>query len=158
MSIGLTLIGQMLTFAIFVWFTMKFIWPSLEQALEERKRKIADGLAAAEKGREYLESAVENSKQEIQKAKERCNEIIAEAHKQALQIIEEAKQDARQEKENILSSGREMVNHELSQAKEKLQTKVADIIVLGAEKIISKTINADDHQILLDKLAKETVG
>lgn len=158
MNIGLTLLGQMITFAIFVWFTMKFIWPALEHALDERKKKIADGLAAAEKGHHVLEMAAEQVKEELRKARERGNEIIAGANKQALQIIEEARSAALHERDNILASGRDMIKHELLQAQTVLQTKVADIVVLGAEKILTRSINVSDHKAILDKLAHEMVG
>ena len=158
MDLGLTLLGQMITFAIFVWFTMKFVWPILAQALEERKKQIADGLAAAEKGHQTLELAKKQVKEELRKAKERYNEVIATANIQALHLIEEAKREAQQERDNILMHGRAIVQQELSQAQAELQTRVADIVVLGAEKILARSINAADHQILLDKLAKELAG
>jgi F-type H+-transporting ATPase subunit b len=157
-NLGLTLLGQMITFAIFVWFTMRFVWPALEQALEERRKKIADGLAAAEKGQNILADAAEQTKVELKQAREKCNELIASASKQAQQILENAKRDAQQERDNILASGRDRLKHEVYQAKTALQTQLADIVVLGAEKILTKSINAADHKILLEKLAKEMAG
>ena len=97
-------------------------------------------------------------KEELRKAKERYNEVIATANIQALHLIEEAKREAQQERDNILMHGRAIVQQELSQAQAELQTRVADIVVLGAEKILARSINAADHQILLDKLAKELAG
>lgn len=158
MKLGLTLLGQMITFAIFVWFTMRFVWPALEHALEERKKKIADGLAAAEKGQHMLDSAAEQVKAELKRVRKRGNELIAAAHKQAQQILDEARRDAQQERDNILASGRDRLQHEIAQAQTVLQTKLADIVVLGAEKILARSINAADHKTLLDKLTKEMTG
>lgn len=157
MNIGLTLIGQMITFAIFVWFTMKFIWPELEKALDDRRRKIADGLAAAEKGHQALCLATEQANDELHKAKERCCAIIAAANKQAMHIIEEARIAAQHERDNILAAGRDMIKHEVHQAQAGLQTRVADIVVQGVEHILVRSINATDHKDFLEKLASEMV-
>ena len=148
----------MLTFAIFVWFTLKFVWPNLEHALEERKKKIVDGLAAAEKGQQSLAIAAEQAKQELQRAKDKGNEIIAIANKQAQQILEDARIAANHERDNIITSGKAMVSHELAEAKAVLQTKVADIVVQGAEKILTRSINVADHKTLLARLAEEMTG
>lgn len=158
MNIGLTLLGQMITFAIFVWFTMKFIWPLLEQALDERRKKIVAGLAAAEKGQQILLISADQAKDELRQARDRGNEIIAAANKQALQIITTAKSEAMAERDSILAAGRDMVQHEVNEARNVLQTKIADIVVLGAEKILVRSINVSDHKDILDKLALEMVG
>ena len=155
MDLGLTLLGQMITFAIFVWFTMRFIWPALEKALEERRKKIADGLAAAEKGKHILAEAAEQTKIELKQTREKCNELIAAANKQSQQILEEAKLEAQRERDNILASGRDSLKHEATRVQTELQTKLADIVVLGAEKILARSINSADHKALLNKLAKE---
>jgi F-type H+-transporting ATPase subunit b len=154
-NLGLTLLGQMITFAIFVWFTMKFVWPAIERALEERRNIIIEGLTAAEKGHSMLLDAAEKSKQELKQAREKCNEIIAAASNQAQQILNEAKLDAEQERDNILAAGKDRLKHEISQAQTTLQTQLADIVMLGAEKILTRSINVADHKDLLDKLAKE---
>ena len=158
MSIGVTLLGQMITFAIFVLFTMRFVWPALAAALEERKQKIAAGLAAAEQGKQFLATAAEQAKAEIKLAKDKGNEIIASATKQSLQIIEEAKHAAQQERDHILAAGRAMLQQELSQTKLALQAKVADIAVHGAEKILLRNITAADQQALLASLVQEMAG
>lgn len=158
MELGLTLLGQMLTFAVFVWFTMRFVWPALEQALEERKKKIADGLAAAEKGQHILQEAAEQAKLELKRAREHSNELIVAAQQQAQQIVEAAKRDAQQERDNILAGGQECLRHDILQAQAALQGKLADIVVLGAEKILARTINVADHQALLTKLTQEMAG
>ncbi len=155
MNINATLLGQMITFAIFVWFTMKVVWPILDQALVERRKKIADGLAAAEKGHKTLEAANSDAQTKVRTARAQSEDIIARANKQASQIIEEAKAEATQERNDIVSSGYKHVEQALQQAKLDLQDQVAILAVQGAEKILSRTINASDHKDLLDKLSKE---
>ncbi len=155
MNINATLLGQMITFAIFVWFTMKVVWPILDQALIERRKKIADGLAAAEKGHKTLEKASSDAQAQVRTARAQSEDIIARANKQASQIIEEAKAEATQERNDIVSSGYKHVEQALQQAKLDLQNQVATLAMQGAEKILSRTINASDHKDLLDKLSKE---
>ena len=158
MNIGLTLIGQMITFSVLIWFTMKFIWPPLIEAMEMRRKKIADGLAAAEKGHKILELSEDNARTKLREARELCNAIIADANKQALRIIEEAQKEAEQERGDIIASGRAQIKQELHAAKTKLQGQMADIVVLGAQKILARSVNADDHRDLLDKITKEMAG
>ena len=155
MDLGPTLFGQMITFAIFVWFTMKFVWPLLEVALEERKKKIADGLAAAEKGHEELALANEKTKRKLKKTKEHCHFLILEAEKQREKIIEKAKIEARQERDDMLASGKIQLVQATHLAKMELQTQLAEIVVKGAEQLLKRSIKEADHTQLLDKLAKE---
>jgi len=154
MYLNATLIGQMITFAIFVWFTMRFIWPLLIKQLNERKKIIADGLAAAEEGRRILSSAEESAKIKIQEAKSQCNKIIQEAELEATRIIEQSRAHARKERDDIVNSGHSEIKLELNKAKSDLQKELANIVVLGAEKIIERTINPEDHREILNKLAK----
>jgi len=154
-NINATLLGQMITFAVFVWFTMKVIWPMLDQALVERRQKIADGLAAAEKGHQTLKEAVENAEARVRQSRIQSESIIANASKQALQIVEDAKTEAAHERNEIISSGHKNVEQALQQAKSNLQLQVASLAMLGAEKILTRTINARDHKDLLDSLSKE---
>lgn len=155
MDLGPTLFGQMITFAIFVWFTMKFVWPLLEVALEERKKKISDGLAAAEKGHEELALANEKAKRKLKKTKEHCHFLILEAEKQREKIIEKAKIEARQERDDMLASGKIQLVQATHLAKMELQTQLAEIVVKGAEQLLKRSIKEADHTQLLDKLAKE---
>jgi F-type H+-transporting ATPase subunit b len=155
MNINATLLGQMITFAIFVWFTMKMVWPMLDQALVERKKKIADGLAAAEQGHKTLEEAKNNVHMQLRQARKQSADIINNANQQALQIIEEAKAEATQERNDIVYSGHKHVDQALQQAKVDLQKQVAGLVIHGVEKILSRTINASDHKELLDNLSKE---
>lgn len=155
MELGFTLIGQMITFGIFVWFTMKFIWPMLENIMEERKKKITDGLMAAEKGHASLKSAKEQAKLDIKQGRERYNNIVLEAKKQAQQIIEEAKITAKREKDGIIASGELQIQQALNLAKTNLQKQLANLVIKGASKILSRSIQDTDHKNLLDKLSKE---
>lgn len=155
MNLGATIIGQMITFAIFVWFTMRFIWPLLEAVLGQRKKKIADGLAAAEKGHLTLAKAREDIENELKLATVHREEILAQANKQAQKIIEDAKQAAQRERDDIIKSGQIQVQHELHSAQSKLQSELANIIVLGAEKILGRSIKDEDHQQLLDQVVKK---
>ncbi len=155
MNINATLLGQMITFAIFVWFTMKMVWPLLDQALIERRKKIADGLAAAEKGHQTLREAKTDAKGQVKQARAQSEDIVGNATKQASQIIEEAKAAAVQERNDIIASGHKHVEQALQQAKLELQQQVAKLAVQGAEKILARTINPSDHKDLLDNLSKE---
>ena len=155
MEINATLFGQMITFGLFVWFTMRFVWPMLEAALEARKKQIIDGLAAAEQGQHFLKAAQETAKQELKEAREKCSEIIAEAHKNAELHIEAAKLEAYQEKTAILYAGHQQISQELVRVKEELKWQVADLVIQGAEKILQRNINAADETNILDRIASE---
>lgn len=155
MNINATLLGQMITFAIFVWCTMKIFWPMLEQALFDRKEKITNGLAAAEEGHKTLEKAKNDAKLQVRQARVQSEDIIGNANKQASLIIDEAKEEAIKERNIIVSSGHKHVEQALQQAKIDLQQQVARLALYGAEKILLRTINPSDHKDLLDNLSKE---
>ena len=155
MEINATLFGQMITFGIFVWFTMKFVWPTLDATLLERRKKIADGLAAAEKGQKTLEMAGQEAQYAIDQAKAQGHDIIKHANQQAQQILEAARAQAHQERNDIVAAGKAEVEQEVHRAKSQLQEQVAQIVVKGAEKILARSINLDDHSNMLDNLAKE---
>jgi F-type H+-transporting ATPase subunit b len=149
-DINATLIGQMITFAIFVWFTMKYVWPVLEKTLKERQDKIALGLMAAERGHKELDIAQKDAIKHIREARERAMHVIEQANKQAALIIENAKQIANQEREQIIASGKIEVTQQRAVAKEQLQGEVADLVVATTEKLLGRIINAEDQKILLD--------
>lgn len=155
MDINLTLIVQMVVFAIFVLFTMKFVWPPLQRALEERQDKIADGLAAAERGHKELELAQHRAKSDLKQAKIQANEIIDKAHRRAAQLLEEAKQDAKAETQRQAKLAKEQISQEVIHAKEVLKTQVASFVLAGAEKIIQHEIDEKKNKVLLDKLIEE---
>jgi len=145
----------MLVFFAFVWFTMKFVWPPLEKALQERQDKIADGLAAAERGQRELDLAQHRVKDELKQAKAQANDIIEKANKRANQMIEEAKADAREEAQKVAKLAQEQLNQEVNQAREVLRKKVATLAVAGAEKIIRREVDEKTSVALLDNLIEE---
>lgn len=153
MNINATLLGQMITFAVFVWFTMRFVWPLLMQAIEERQAKIADGLAAAEKGRHELELAEVRAKELLRERKQHAAEIVAHAQKRANEIIEEAKISARTESERILGSARAQISQDLQEARDKLKQEVGQLAIAAAEQILMREVDAETHQEILSKLS-----
>lgn len=153
MNINATLLGQMITFAVFVWFTMRFVWPLLMQAIEERQAKIADGLAAAEKGRHELELAEVRAKELLRERKQQAAEIVAHAQKRANEIIEEAKISARTESERILGSARAQISQDLQEARDKLQREVGQLAIAAAEQILMREVDAEVHQEIVNKLS-----
>lgn len=155
MEINLTLVVQILVFAAFVWFTMKFVWPPLMKAMEERQEKIASGLAAAERGRKELELAQHRAKDEMKQAKVDASDVIEKANRRASQIIEEAKDEARQEARQLTKLAQEQISQEVSRAKEVLRKQVASLAVAGAEKILMREIDEQANQSLLNNLIEE---
>lgn len=155
MSINATLLGQMLVFAMLVWFTMKFVWPVLLKAMEEREAKIADGLAAAERGRHELELAGEKSAETMREGKDKAQEFINQAHKRADEIIGEAKVTAKAEGERIKIAAQAEVEQQANRAREALRSRVAELAVAGAEQILLREVDAAAHHEVLDKLATE---
>jgi F-type H+-transporting ATPase subunit b len=155
LDINLTLIVQMLVFAAFVLFTMKLVWPPLSKALEERQDKIADGLAASERGRRELELAQHRVKDDLKQAKAQSADIIEKANRRAAQIIEEAKEAAKHETQIHAKMAQEHLVQQVNQAKEALRKQVAQLAVLGAEKILAHEIDASANSALLDNLIKE---
>ncbi|HHQ42767.1 MAG TPA: F0F1 ATP synthase subunit B [Chromatiales bacterium] len=152
MNLNATLIGQSITFLVFVWFCMKYIWPPLMRALEERRRKIADGLAAAERGRHEQELAAKRAAEVIHEAKQQAAEIIARAERRAAEIVEEAKAEARAEGERILAAARGEIEQEIHRAREELRRQVAALAVAGAERILEREVDERAHAKLLDEL------
>ena len=136
MNINLTLIGQSITFVFFVIFVMKFVWPPLVAALEERKAKIADGLAAAEKGKHDGELAKQKVIDTLKEAKEKAQEIINQAEKRASEIVEESKDNARVEGERILAAANAEIEQEVNRAREQLRGQVVSLAVAGAGKVL----------------------
>ncbi|WP_293643808.1 F0F1 ATP synthase subunit B [Thiolapillus sp.] len=155
MNINLTLIAQLISFAVFVWFTMKYVWPPMIKAMEERKARIADGLAAAERGVHEKELAQQAALEKLHEAKQQSAEIVARAEKRAAEIVDEAKDQARSEGERLLTAARAEIDQEANKAREVLRSKVAELAVMGAEKILRKEINAEAHKDIVDSLAKQ---
>lgn len=153
MNINLTLIGQSIAFAIFVLFCMKFIWPALMGAIEERQQKIAEGLNAAEKAKADLADAEQSVEQELASAKVKAAALIEQANKSANQLIEEAKAQAEIEGERIRQQARESIDLEINQAREGLRSQVSELAVLGAEQILKEKVDAQQHAKMLQDLA-----
>lgn len=155
MSINATLFGQMITFLLFVWFTKKFVWPPLVNALKERQTKIADGLAAAERGHVELCEAQAEIALLRKQAKEEAANITLDAQKQADAIVENARHQAREEGQRLILQARAEVEHMVNVARESLRKQVAGIALLGAEKILGHNIDLKAHNDMLDKLQME---
>lgn len=155
MNINATLLGQAIMFALFAWFCMKFIWPPLTGALDARKKQIADGLAAAERGKLDMELASKRAAEMLREAKEKAAEIIAHGDKRASEIIEEAKAQAKVEGDRLLAGAKAEIEQEVFRAKEELRTQVSAIALAGAGKILSREIDAKAHNDLLEKLVAE---
>ena len=152
MNLNATLIGQSITFFIFVWFCMKFVWPPIMNALETRKKQIADGLAAADRGKHELELAAKKAGDNMRDAKAQAAEVIARADRRAAEIVEEAKAAARDEGERQLAAARASIAQETNRAREALREQVALLAVAGAEKILRREVNAQTHADLLAQL------
>ncbi|UOA09715.1 MULTISPECIES: F0F1 ATP synthase subunit B [Methylobacter] len=155
MSINATLIGQMITFALLVWFTMKYIWPPLFDSLEERKKKIADGLAAAERGQEEIILAEKKAKGVLKEAKVQSSEIVTLAQKRANEIVEESKDIAKKEGERLIIAAKAQIDQEIQQAKEGLRQEVADLALSAAEQILGAEIDKAKHQDIISKVSNQ---
>ena len=155
MSINVTLFVQMLVFGLLVWFTMTFVWPLMRQAMDERETKIADGLAAAERGQSDLKNAKVEADKIIAQAREQARDIINKAGSRATDIVDEARTDGESEKRKQLASAQMEIEVETNHARDELRKQVASIAVAGAEKVLSREIDANVHRDLLDRLAAE---
>ncbi len=155
MNINLTLIGQSIAFALFVWFCMKFIWPPIMNALEQRKKTIADGLAAGERGKREQELGEQRATEVIKEAKGKAAEVIASAEKRGAEIVEQAKNDAKTEGERIVAAARADIEQEAQRAREALRTEVAALATAGAEQILGREVDAGAHAEMLDELATQ---
>jgi F-type H+-transporting ATPase subunit b len=153
MNITATLIGQSIAFFLFVVFCMKFVWPPLMRILEERKQTIADGLAAAERGRHERELAEKKALETLKQAKQSAAEIVAAAEKRAAEVADEAKRQAKTEAERIVAAAKADIDQEVVRAKEALRTAVAELAVAGAARILEKEVDAQSHAKLLETVA-----
>ena len=151
----MTLLGQMISFAILIWFTVKFIWPPLMQAIEERQQKIAEGLAAADNAQKDLAQAQDKVAEELKAARAKANEIIEQAHQRANQLIDAAKADAIAEGNRQKALAEAEIEAAANRAKEDLRKQVSLLAVSGAEKLLKREINANDQKALIDELAAQ---
>ena len=155
MSLNATLLIQMTVFAVVVLFSMKFIWPMIMEAIEQRNKDISDGLAAAEQGQKKLSDAESEVTGLISEAKKQATTILDQANTRASSIVQTAKNEGSEERDKIISSAQEEAEQELNKLKEDLKKDLAGLAVTGAEKILSREINEEDHKKILDSLAKK---
>ena len=155
MSLNATLLIQMTVFATVVLFSMKFIWPMIMEAIEQRNKSISDGLAAAEKGQQKLSDAESEVTGLVSEAKKQATTILDQANTRASSIVQTAKNEGSEERDKIISSAQEEAEQELNKLKEDLKKDLADLAVAGAEKILSREINEKDHKDILDGLSKK---
>jgi len=154
-NITVTLFAQMIAFALLIWFVNKVMWGPLSGIMEARQKRIADGLAAAEKGKHEEVLAKKKALEVIKEAKDQAADIVAQGQKRASEIVEEAKVTARTEGERIVTAANADIEREINQARETLRTQVASIAVAGAEKVLKREIDAKSHDALLNDLAAE---
>ena len=154
LSIG-TLIGQAGTFLVFIWVTMKFVWPPLVQAMEERREKIAEGLAQSDEAEKALEKAQAEGDGIIQEARKKAGEILDQANQRGNQMIDQAREEAVAEHNRRVEAAENEIRQATNQAREALRARVAELAIVGATRVIEKEVDASKHQEILDKLASE---
>lgn len=155
MNINISIIGQAITFAILIFVTMKYVWPPLSAAIDKRNKEIAEGLDAAEQGRQSFKEAKERRNELIEQGRAKQSEHIAEGKKQRDAIVAAATGDATKEKEKIIAEGHQQVEQERQAMVRELQESYADLVVAGASRILEREIDAKAHQDIVDKLVKE---
>ena len=155
MNINLSLIAQAAAFALFIWFTIKFVWPPLLRAIEARQKQIADGLAAGEQGKKSLELSARQAEEAIKEARGRSAEIVTQAEKRAAQVVDEARTTAKAEGDREKAAAKADIQQEVSRAREQLREQVAALAVAGAEKILRREVDAKAHADLLEGIKKQ---
>ena len=155
MDINMTLLGQTIAMIVFVWFCMKFIWPPIMTAIEERQTQIADGLAAAERGQQSLDKAKAEAEEIVDDARKQATTILDQAHARANEIVAEGKADGTKERERQVAAAQSEVEQETNRAREELRGQVSAIAVASAEKILQREIDKKAHEDILSKLAAE---
>jgi len=153
MNMNLTLLGQAISFAIFVWFCVKYVWPPILKALEDRETRVADGLAAGERGRHELELAEKRATELLREGREKAQEFIAQAHKRADEIVEAAKGVAREEAERIKQAATVDIEQNRNRVRDELRGQVARLALVGAEQVLMREVDEKAHRDVLDKLA-----
>lgn len=155
MNFNATLLGQLVTFGIFVWFTMKFVWPLLLKQMQERETRIADGLAAAEQGQKDFAEAQQKSIDEVSKGKDQAAVIISQAQKRGDEIVEEARVTAKKEGERIKESALSEIEQEKEKARQELRDQVAALAIAGAEQILMREVDHNAHNEVLAKISQQ---
>jgi len=154
-NISVTLIAQMTAFILLIWFVNKVLWAPMSSLMEARQKRIADGLAAGEKGKHEQELAAKRAKETLKTSKDQAADIIAQAQKRAGEIVEEAKGTAREESDRIVASANAEIEREVNQVKEALRSQVSSIAISGAEKVLKKEIDAKAHSALLEEIVAQ---
>lgn len=155
MNLNATLVLQSIAMMIFVWFCMKYIWPVLLKSMDERREKIAEGLAASDRAEKELEEAKRKADQQIREARDKASGIVEQANQRHGQILEQAKEDAQAEKNRQVSAAQADIAQSANQAREALRAQVAALVVLGASKLLEKEVDENVHRKLLDELIQE---
>lgn len=155
MGINATLIGQMITFIVFILFTMKFVWPPIRKAMDEREKRIADGLASADRGQHELELAQQKAAEHIREAKQQAGEIIEQANRRSAEIVDEARTDAREAAAREQAAAESRIEQEVTKARAELRKQVSDLAILGASRILEREVDAKTHAAMLDELAEQ---
>jgi F-type H+-transporting ATPase subunit b len=155
MNLNFTLIAQAITFTVFIWLTVKFIWPYMLRAIETRQKTIADGLAAAEEGRRSLETSSRQAQDAISQARGRAAEILAQAEKRAAQMVDEARGAAKEEGNREKAAAKAEIEQEVTRAREQLRDQVASLAVAGAERILRREVDAKAHADLLESIKRQ---
>jgi F-type H+-transporting ATPase subunit b len=155
MNINLTLIAQAVSFALFIWFTARFVWPPMLRAIDNRQKQIAEGLAAGERGKHELELAGKRSVDVLREAKHQAQDILSQAERRSAEIIEEAKNAAKAEGDRIIAGAKAQLEQEIFQARETLRQQVAGLVVAGASKILQREVDAKAHAEILAAVEKE---
>ncbi len=155
MDINLTLIGQSIAMLVFVWFCMKFIWPPIIEAIEDRQKQIEDGLAAADRGQEKLVQSRAEADEIVEEARRQATTILDQANSRANDIVADGKADGVKERERQLAAATAEIEQESNRAREELRGQVSAVALAGAEKILNREIDAKTHEDILSKLAQE---
>lgn len=155
MNINATLIAQAIMFALFVWFCMKYVWPPIVGALETRKRQIADGLAAGDRGRHDLELAAKRATETLHEAKQKAADIIVQAERRAAQLVDEAKGEAKEEGDRMIVAAKAEIQQETHRARETLRGEIAALVVAGAGKVLRREVDAKAHAELLEAISND---
>jgi F-type H+-transporting ATPase subunit b len=158
MEINATLIGQMLVFGVLIWFSWKFIWPPLMKAVEDRQKKISEGLAAAERGQKELQQSHGDAAVIVNEAREKALKIVDQANRRSNEIIEEARSTAIAEGQRLVGDARQEVQLEQARARDALRKDVAQLAVAGASRLLEREIDPKAHADLIEKLAREIEG
>ena len=155
MNFNATLIGQTIAFVVFVWFTMKFVWPLLLKQMQDREAKIADGLAAAEKGQKALEEAEIRHTELVDEGKQQAADIISQAQRRGDEIVEESKSTAKTEGQRLIQTAESEIERDKTQAREDLRKEVATLALAGVEQILMREIDRNAHNEIITKLSSE---